>query len=111
MGIVYRNELSPQSIEIEVRSDLTDETIGEFRTALYAELDKPHRRLSLNLEKVHMINSAALGAILHFQKKAREEGMELVISKCSDELRKTIMAIRLDRIIAVEGEAPPTIMR
>ncbi len=111
MGIVYRNELSPQSVELEVHADITDETIGEFRTALYAELDRPHRRISLNLEKVRMINSAALGTILLFQKKAREEGMELIISKCSNELRRTIMAIRLDRIIAVEGEAPPTITR
>jgi anti-anti-sigma factor len=111
MGVVYRKELGTQSIELDVRSDLTEETISEFRTALYAELDKPHHRISLNLEKVHIINSAALGAILLFQKKAREEGMEIVISKCSEELRRTIMAIRLDRIIAVEGEAPPTITR
>ena len=111
MGVVYRNELSSQSIELEVRADLTDETIGEFRTALYAELQKPHHRISLNFEKVHIINSAALGAILLFQTQAREEGMEIVISKCSDELRRTIMAIRLDRLISVEGEAPPTITR
>ncbi len=111
MSIVYRKELSSQSVELDVRSDLTDETIGEFRTALYAELDKPHHRINLNFEKVRTINSAALGAILLFQKKAREEGMEIMISKCSDELRRTIMAIRLDRIIAVEGEAPPTITR
>jgi anti-anti-sigma factor len=74
-------------------------------------LDKPHRHVKLNLENVHIINSAALGAILLFQKKAREEGKEIMIGKCSDELRKTIMAIRLDRIIAVEGETPPTVAR
>ena len=111
MGVVYRKELTGQSIELEVRADLTDETIGEFRTALYAELDRPHHRISLNFENVHIINSAALGAILLFQKQARQEGMEIVIGKCSAELRRTIMAIRLDRIIAVEGEAPPTITR
>jgi anti-anti-sigma factor len=109
MSVVYRNEVNPHEIELEVRGDLTELTVNEFRTALYAELDRPHRKVNLNLEKVHSINSAALGAILLFQKKAREEGKEIMISKCSDELRKTIMAIRLDRIIAVEGEAPPTI--
>ncbi len=109
MGVVYRNELSPHEVELTVSGDLTESTVNEFRAALYAELDRPHRHVKLNLEKVRSINSAALGAILLFQKKAREEGKEIMITKCSDELRRTIMAIRLDRIIAVEGEAPPTI--
>ncbi len=109
MSVVYRRELSPQSVELEVASDLTEATVNEFRAALYSELDRPHQQVRLNLLKVHSINSAALGAILLFQKKAREEGKDVLIAKCSDELRKTIMAIRLDRIIAVEGEAPPTI--
>jgi len=109
MGVVYRTELSPQAVELVVSGDLNESTVNEFRVALYAELDRPHRQVQLNLLKVHSINSAALGAILLFQKKAREEGKEIMITKCSDELRRTIMAIRLDRIIAVEGEAPPTI--
>jgi anti-anti-sigma factor len=109
MGIVNRNELSPHEVELIVAGDLTEISVNEFRAALYAELDRPHRQVKLNFLKVKSINSAALGAILLFQKKAREEGKEIMITKCSDELRRTIMAIRLDRIIAVEGEAPPTI--
>jgi anti-anti-sigma factor len=109
MGVVYRTELSPQVVELAVSGDLTESTVNEFRTALYAELDRPHRQVKLNLKKVRSINSAALGAILLFQKKAREEGKEIMITECSDELRRTFMAIRLDRIIAVEGEAPPAI--
>ena len=111
MSVVYRNELNSREVELEVRCDLTELTVNEFRKALYAELDMPHRLVRLNLEKVHIINSAALGAILLFQKKAHEEGKEIMIGKCSDELRRTIMVIRLDRIISVEGEAPPTITR
>ena len=109
MGAVSRKELNSREVELEVHTDLTELTVNEFRNALYAELAMPYRKLKLNLEKVRIINSAALGAILLFQKKAREEGKEVVIGKCSDELRKTIMSVRLDRIIAVEGEAPPTI--
>jgi anti-anti-sigma factor len=111
MSVVVRKELNSREVELEVRSDLTEATVNEFRTALYAELERPHPKVRLNLVNVHIINSAALGAILLFQKKAHEEGKEVMIGKCSDELRKTIMAIRLDRIIAVEGEAPPTITR
>jgi anti-anti-sigma factor len=111
MNVVVRKELNPHEIELEVCADLTEATVNEFRSALYAELDKPHRQVTLNLANVHVINSAALGAILLFQKKALEEGKEVRIGKISDELRRTIMAIRLDRIIAVEGEAPPTITR
>ncbi len=109
MGVVYRTEVSPQIVELVVSGDLTESTVNEFRTALYAELDRPHSQVKLNLKKVRTINSAALGAILLFQKKAREEGKEITITECSEELRRTIMAIRLDRIISVQGEAPPTI--
>ncbi|MGA2641166.1 MAG: STAS domain-containing protein [Spirochaetia bacterium] len=109
MSVVHRKELNTREVELEVQSDLTEATVNEFRNALYAELDRPQRTVKLNLENVRSINSAALGAILLFQKKAREEGKEIMIGKCSDELRKTIMAIRLDRIITVEGEAPPMI--
>jgi anti-anti-sigma factor len=107
--VVTRTELSAKEVELEVLRDLNEDSVNEFRAALYAELDTPHSHVKLNLSRVHSINSAALGAILLFQKKAREEGKEIIISKVSDELRRTIMAIRLDRIIAVEGEAPPTI--
>ena len=106
---VIRRERSEQEVELEVHANLNDETVGEFRTALYAELDRPHQRISINLEKVHSISSAALGVILLFQKKAREKNMGIRISKCSEELRKTLKAIRLDRIIEMEGEDPPTL--
>ena len=111
MSVVLRKELSSREVELEVRVDLTEATVNEFRTALYAELEMPHRKVVLNLGNVHIINSAALGAILLFQKKANEEGKDVMIGKLSDELRKTIMAIRLDRVIAIEGESPPTITR
>ena len=108
MDLVVR-EQNEQEVELTVHANLNDDTVGEFRTALYAELDRPHHRISINLEKVHSISSAALGAILLFQKKAREKNLDIRISKCSEELRKTIKAIRLDRIIEIEGEEPPTI--
>jgi anti-anti-sigma factor len=111
MGLVYRNELNPREVEIVVQSDLTELTVNEFRKALYAELERPPRQVKLNFVGVHIINSAAIGAILLFQKRAREEGTEVMIGKCSEELHSTIMAVRLDRIIAVEGEAPPTVIQ
>ena len=106
---VIRREQSDQEVELEVHANLNEVTVEEFRTALYAELDKPHHRISINLENVHSISSAALGAILLFQKKAREKSMGVRISSCSEELRKTLKAIRLDRIIEMEGEEPPTL--
>jgi anti-anti-sigma factor len=106
---VIVREQNEQEVELRVYANLNDDTLGEFRTALYAELDRPHHRISINLEKVHSISSAALGAILLFQKKAREKDMSIRISKCSEELRKTLKAIRLDRIIDMAGEEQPTI--
>jgi hypothetical protein len=49
MSVVHRKELNSREVELEVRSDLTEVTVNEFRTALYAELDMPHQLVRLNL--------------------------------------------------------------
>jgi len=61
------------------------------------------------LSRVRSINSAALGAILLVQKRARECGKEIVIGQCSKELRATLLAIRLDRIIEVQASEGPSL--
>ena len=107
--MVYRNEIDAQTVELVVEGDLNETTAPEFRAAMYAELDRSNRRIKLDLGKVRSINSASIGAMLLFQKKARAAGKEIIISKFSSELRTTFVAIRLDRIVAIAGEAPPTV--
>jgi len=106
--VVFRSVSSPREVILKVTTDLIESNVAEFRAALYAELDQPEPRVLLDLSHVRSVNSAALGAILLVQKRAREGGKELVIAKCSDELRKTLLAIRLDKIIEIAGETPPT---
>jgi anti-anti-sigma factor len=96
---VIRRELGEQEIGLKVLTNLNADTIAEFRSALYAELDQPQPTVVLDLQSVHSINSAALGAILLFQKKAAEQGKHIRIAKCSEELRSTLHAIRMDEII------------
>jgi anti-anti-sigma factor len=98
-------------VELTVYANLNEETVAEFKSALYAELDRPEHHIRLNLEKVDSMNSAALGAIVLFQKRAAESGKSFAISKCSEELRSMLLAIRMNRIIEIEGEAPPTLAR
>jgi anti-anti-sigma factor len=107
--VVTRRELSSSEIQLDVNVNLNEETVTEFRSALYAELGRPHQFIQLNMEKVHSINSAALGAILLFQQKAREQGVGVRIIKCSDELYRTLLGIRLDRIIELPGRPTPTV--
>jgi anti-anti-sigma factor len=106
--VVFRNVISPREVQIAVHTNLDEGSVAEFRGALYAELDQPEQRILLDLSRVHSVNSAALGAILLVQKRARESGKEIVIARCSDELRATLLAIRLDRIVEILGESPPT---
>jgi anti-anti-sigma factor len=103
---VIRKELDNREIGLEVLTNLNADTIAEFRSALYAELEQPQSTVVLDLQRVHSINSAALGAILLFQKKALEKGKHLRIAKCSDELRSTLHAIRMDEILDMPPEAP-----
>ncbi len=105
--VVFRNEKNEQEVELSVHANLNEATVAEFRAALYAELDQPQRRITVDLDRVKSVNSSALGAMLLFQKKAREKGKVLVIGRCNPELRQTLLAIRFDRSIQMEGEAPP----
>ena len=106
--IVFRRVINPREVQLTVHADLNEGSVAEFRSALYAELDHPATRILLDLSRVRSVNSAALGAILLVQKRARENGKVVVIAKCSDELRSTLLAIRLDRILEIIGEDPPT---
>ena len=110
MNTVIRKELSTREVGIDVLTDLNADTVAEFRAALYAELDQPHASVALDLVGVHSINSAALGAILMFQKKALEKGKHLRIARCSEELRATFRAIRMDEILDMPpaSSTPPS---
>jgi anti-anti-sigma factor len=105
--VVHRNEHGTDEIELSVRSDLDEMTVAEFRKALYAELDEPQKHIRLDLENVHNVSSSALGAMLLFQKKARESGKDISICKCNPDLRKILLAIRFDRTFPMDGETPP----
>ena len=101
--MVYRKEVNAQSVELEVSGDLNQDMVNEFRAAIYGELDGPKRQINLDLREVRTINSAAIGAILLFQKKADEKGKKLMISKISNEVRTTFVAIHLDRLLTIAG--------
>jgi anti-anti-sigma factor len=108
---VIRRELGEREIGIEVLTNLNADTIAEFRSALYAELEQPQENVVLDLLRVRSINSAALGAILLFQKKALERGKHIRIARCSEELRATLHAIRMDEILDMPQENPPAAPR
>jgi anti-anti-sigma factor len=105
--VVFRTEKSQHEIELSVHANLNETTVAEFRAALYSELDGPQERITLDLEQVQTVSSSALGAMLLFQKKARERGKALTIGRCHPELKQTLLAIRFDRSIEMEGQAPP----
>ncbi len=96
---VVRRETSPEEVELEVKQNLKDDAVADFRAALYEELDR--RLVRVNLAGVQSINSAALGTILLFQKRLREQGGSVRLEHCSEELRKTFLAIRLDTLIEI----------
>jgi anti-anti-sigma factor len=105
--VISRIEKGTDEIELAVSADLDESTVGEFRTALYAELGEPQKRITLDLERVHNVSSAALGAMLLFYKKARENGKEIAIGHCNPDLRRILLAIRFDRTFPMDGERPP----
>ena len=108
---VIRKDMGDQEIGLEVLTNLNADTIAEFRSALYAELEQPQLTVVLDLQRVRSANSAALGAILLFQKKALEKGKRLRIAKCSDELRVILHAIRMDEILDMPPEQPKATAR
>ena len=111
MDMILRNELENGEVELDVRGPINSEVVGEFRTALYAEVEAAGTTtVLLNLERVGAINSAAIGVLVSAHRKAAEKGKTFRISECNDHLRRTLLMFRLDRIISMPGgsSAPPS---
>jgi anti-anti-sigma factor len=105
--MVLKKELGHGEVEIEVRGNLTGSLVGEFREVLNEEVGSPHTLIRLDLDKVRVINSFAIGSLLFFRKRAQESGKAVRLVRCSQELRQTLLAIRFDKVMDMPEEEKP----
>ena len=105
--MIDKRELKTGDIVIEARGNIVGDSVEEFREALHGAIDSPGRLVLLDLEKVGMMNSRAIGVLLLARKKSLAAGKTIRIVKCGEALTKTFLALRFDSIFELPGQEKP----
>jgi anti-anti-sigma factor len=88
---------------LEIRGIISGDAVAEFHAEMERALSAEEKKdLTLNLAGVEAINSAGLGKLLLYKKRATELGRQLRIRGCSDVLYDSLVAVRLDGVIDIE---------
>lgn len=79
------------------------EAIQEMGQELFDLVDKDDRRkLVLNFANVEFLSSAALGKLITFEKKAKRNGAELILTNISPEIYQVFAITNLDKLFSIK---------
>ena len=84
--------------------------LGELRSresiasGFWTYLHKGKSKFIVNLEKVRMINSVGLSALLEFKRLAEASGGGVVLCNVSGDVRKVMEVTRLDQIFLISDD-------
>lgn len=95
--IEKRNLLSGDTM-IEARGSIVGDAVEDFRTALHEAIVASGHLILLDMSRVLAMSSRAIGVLLLARSMAEAEGRTIRFEKCSEQLAKTLLAIRFDTI-------------
>src|SRR5271169_2756506 len=73
---------------------------NSFLAAVEGQLDHGVKNLAINMAAVPMIDSSGVGTLLRTHSIAVESGARLVVFALTEPVRKSLMRVRLDTVIA-----------
>ena len=86
-------------IQVEGRFDFNSSNL--FKKA-YKECDAQPKRYVIDLEKSDYLDSSALGMLLALRTHAKDEGSNIKIIKCSDDIKKIFYTTKLNQLFTIE---------
>ena len=79
------------------------EAILELGQELFDLVERDDRKkLVLNFENVEFLSSAALGKLITFEKKAKRNGSELILTNISPEIFQVFAITNLDKLFQIK---------
>jgi anti-anti-sigma factor len=101
--LIRKREISAEEIELAPRGELAGGALGALQRAFEEALRGTRGKISLNLEDVERMGSAAVGKILQLKKRCDQEGRQLIIRRCRPETLALLRMVKIDTMIEFEA--------
>jgi anti-sigma B factor antagonist len=89
-------------VVIAVRGRFDGSTVGHVRAALHAAIEETSADILVDVHDVGWIDLPALAVLADAHRRLRVQDRRLVLSACSDQIRRVLAVTRLNRVIPVE---------
>ena len=86
-----------------LQGELDASNLPQLKEAFEDRIGKGANRYCVNLEGLRFVNSSGIGYLVALQKRLRQEGGDMVLSKPSKFLQTTIRTLGLDQVFPVFG--------
>ena len=87
------------------RKILDEDRIQDLGQELFNLVERDNRqKLVLNFTNVEFLSSAALGKLITFEKKARKQGAELVLTNIRPEIYEVFAITKLNKLFEIKDD-------
>ena len=101
VDIQVNAQLSDKIRIVEVTGDLNYRNIPELSEVLVGLIDKNAKNIIIDFSRITHIDSAGIGILIKYARKADNEDFELVIAGCSEQLLTLFKPINLNKLIKI----------
>lgn len=104
---MQRIEVSESSnvsvVRVKDQKIIDPESIQELGEELFELIDNDNRqKIVLNFSNVEFLSSAALGKLITFEKKAKKQGAQLILTNISPEIFQVFAITNLDKLFQIK---------
>jgi len=101
--IVVSESASVSVVGFQDQKILDPEAIQELGQELFDLIERDDRKkLVLNFSKVEFLSSAALGKLITFEKKAKRNDSQLILTNISPEIFQVFAITNLDKLFTIK---------
>lgn len=84
---------------------INEEEIQELGQELYALVERDgHKKIILNFSAVEFLSSAALGKLIGFEKRAKQNSAELMLTNIRPEIYEVFAITRLTKLFDIKDD-------
>jgi anti-anti-sigma factor len=97
--MIYTRATEGESEVLNIGGELDALSVPELRPALDRLLEEPWPSMVVDLEKLRLIDSSGVGALVYLFRRAREQGRQVVVRGATDQPLAILRLLKLDQIL------------